>query len=84
MSQVVYLLIPTSNHNDTVTIYTEEDVVYLLIPTSNHNLVDDDGGYLVLYIFWFLHQTTTVVTFAAVPAMLYIFWFLHQTTTVQR
>ena len=34
-------------------------VVYLLIPTSNHNA----GGFLspliTLYIFWFLHQTTT-------------------------
>ena len=35
-------------------------VVYLLIPTSNHNkyyhITTVDG----LYIFWFLHQTTTL------------------------
>ena len=100
--QVVYLLIPTSNHNfnnvytwisllyifwflhQTTTLCGETlrtqccisfdsyikpqllprkalpfSVVYLLIPTSNHNYTK--GGYFVgsLYIFWFLHQTTT-------------------------
>ena len=35
-------------------------VVYLLIPTSNHNMVLWVLGLLPLYIFWFLHQTTTV------------------------
>ena len=35
---VVYLLIPTSNHNTGVTKPIVEAVVYLLIPTSNHNL----------------------------------------------
>ena len=34
-------------------------VVYLLIPTSNHNLSSSSSGLLKLYIFWFLHQTTT-------------------------
>ena len=34
---VVYLLIPTSNHNLTVTLLFLRIVVYLLIPTSNHN-----------------------------------------------
>ena len=34
-------------------------VVYLLIPTSNHNCFLDCAGYIELYIFWFLHQTTT-------------------------
>ena len=35
---VVYLLIPTSNHNSTTPIDISDVVVYLLIPTSNHNL----------------------------------------------
>ena len=39
--------------------YKTNYVVYLLIPTSNHNF----GGRITLdsslYIFWFLHQTTT-------------------------
>ena len=34
-----------------------------------------------LYIFWFLHQTTTRVRFSLNFLELYIFWFLHQTTT---
>ena len=36
-------------------------VVYLLIPTSNHNLIDACIICNELYIFWFLHQTTTTV-----------------------
>ena len=56
-------------------------VVYLLIPTSNHNA--DDYGIVMgmLYIFWFLHQTTTERSEQRASGWLYIFWFLHQTTT---
>ena len=100
-------------------------VVYLLIPTSNHNWFPDRHSNSPLYIFWFLHQTTTsissaasqiccisfdsyikpqlfiihniffVVVYLLIPTsnhncllstacaqMLYIFWFLHQTTTL--
>ena len=35
-------------------------VVYLLIPTSNHNIRMVIRNLYVLYIFWFLHQTTTL------------------------
>ena len=38
-------------------------VVYLLIPTSNHNSVGYDMDEFLLYIFWFLHQTTTLILF---------------------
>ena len=38
MSKVVYLLIPTSNHNFVMNAFDNVVVVYLLIPTSNHNL----------------------------------------------
>ena len=34
---VVYLLIPTSNHNHGTSLAEVRYVVYLLIPTSNHN-----------------------------------------------
>ena len=34
---VVYLLIPTSNHNLILMLRGGGKVVYLLIPTSNHN-----------------------------------------------
>ena len=57
---VVYLLIPTSNHNTDVTLYLRARVVYLLIPTSNHNGCSAGHRGRTLYIFWFLHQTTTV------------------------
>ena len=99
----VYLLIPTSNHNEWCGYYTCRQlyifwflhqtttnsrnrqfnigcisfdsyikpqllmysaqivqVVYLLIPTSNHNQAVDGLGSPELYIFWFLHQTTTI------------------------
>ena len=99
---VVYLLIPTSNHNPsliviyvfrlyifwflhqtttlvfcscgkvgcisfdsyikpqhTVRLLTQMQVVYLLIPTSNHNRSYNSLIRGLLYIFWFLHQTTT-------------------------
>ena len=56
-------------------------VVYLLIPTSNHNCLRLQKYYFKLYIFWFLHQTTTFACDTCVALELYIFWFLHQTTT---
>ena len=38
-------------------------VVYLLIPTSNHNVNTNNVVFSLLYIFWFLHQTTTTEQF---------------------
>ena len=81
MPLVVYLLIPTSNHNQAENNVLKGIVVYLLIPTSNHNCVINAVLLVWLYIFWFLHQTTTVVKRLRKVFMLYIFWFLHQTTT---
>ena len=37
-NKVVYLLIPTSNHNLNNQFLSVTVVVYLLIPTSNHNI----------------------------------------------
>ncbi len=48
---VVYLLIPTSNHNRIVTVDTTFVVVYLLIPTSNHNFRLLYALLVELYIF---------------------------------
>ena len=78
---VVYLLIPTPNHNYILSVFLTADVVYLLIPTPNHNFSFHIPLVLALYIFWFLHQTTTSDLFRSTYAQLYIFWFLHQTTT---
>ena len=79
---VVYLLIPTSNHNCITSCLVMISVVYLLIPTSNHNAWCLDGIRHGLYIFWFLHQTTTANVSTLSISLLYIFWFLHQTTTL--
>ena len=56
---VVYLSIPTSNHNRHVPSENLATVVYLSIPTSNHNqnFTQSNGG--LLFISLFLHQTTT-------------------------
>ena len=48
---VVYLLIPTSNHNLLLEPVEGAAVVYLLIPTSNHNLRDKHIEKYRLYIF---------------------------------
>ena len=48
---VVYLLIPTSNHNYGVSGTARRQVVYLLIPTSNHNLYCLKVLQTLLYIF---------------------------------
>ena len=61
--KVVYLLIPTSNHNCCLNTIAKVSVVYLLIPTSNHNAWPSWYRDWWLYIFWFLHQTTTAAHF---------------------
>ena len=66
-------LLTWQKHNHTV--------VYLSFPTSNHNLFPIAGGHKLLYIFRFLHQTTTGEQEAMNHNPLYIFRFLHQTTT---
>ena len=78
---VVYLLIPTSNHNHGA-VCMERPQLYIfwfLHQTTTGDAVED--FLLGLYIFWFLHQTTTRRCCINISLMLYIFWFLHQTTT---
>ena len=62
---VVYLYIPTPNHNCPTRSTTSRKVVYLYIPTPNHN----NPALIIcsksLYIFIFLHQTTTSKIHAA-------------------
>ena len=64
LSYVVYLYIPTSNHNKLSKKYQKQLVVYLYIPTSNHNLRVLSPSFTGLYIFIFLHQTTTCSGYA--------------------
>ena len=78
---VVYLYIPTSNHNLGMRMMPASSVVYLYIPTSNHNSLVFHCATPALYIFIFLHQTTTTTSRTKDDNKLYIFIFLHQTTT---
>ena len=78
---VVYLQFSTSNHNLFTSFIGTTKVVYLQFSTSNHNT-----GFIIcflnpLYIFSFLHQTTTSRKAVKEYTKLYIFSFLHQTTT---
>ncbi len=82
MSSVVYLSFPTSNHNRGSSGMGWEPVVYLSFPTSNHNFQLFGNVIYVLYIFLFLHQTTTHGSLHYGFGQLYIFLFLHQTTTI--
>ena len=59
-----------------------DNVVSLLIPTSNHNRLGLKWLINKLYLFWFLHQTTTSSELKTDRFRLYLFWFLHQTTTL--
>ena len=58
-TKVVYLSFPTSNHNWLCFCHVSISVVYLSFPTSNHNVSITHSRKAVLYIFRFLHQTTT-------------------------
>ena len=49
--EIVYLLIPTSNHNTLKVLNFCSCIVYLLIPTSNHNYVKIILPNNALYIF---------------------------------
>ena len=80
---VVYLLNPTSNHNNRPSGKTESWVVYLLNPTSNHNTaLAIPERVEVVYL---LNPTSNHNNKQDknAQAQLYIFWILHQTTTCE-
>ncbi len=56
---VVCLCFPTSNHNLQCSYSCLNLVVCLCFPTSNHNYKTTKNIFLKLYVFAFLHQTTT-------------------------
>ena len=78
---VVYLLIPTSNHNSSTISDSITDVVYLLIPTSNHNLHKIHGRAVCVVYLLIPTSNHNSGWLPLVISLLYIFWFLHQTTT---
>ena len=78
---VVYLLIPTSNHNlgcwQSVRIALFISWFLHQTTTGNHISLNLSK----LFISWFLHQTTTAALLIEQDKTLFISWFLHQTTT---
>ena len=58
---VVYVSIPTSNHNSWLGWPLPMMVVYVSIPTSNHNGLVFEWNVHLLYMSLFLHQTTTLL-----------------------
>ena len=81
LMEVVYVSIPTSNHNLFRSFAFCRRVVYVSIPTSNHNSLFAIAFYWLLYMSLFLHQTTTQGQRLRKPDLLYMSLFLHQTTT---
>ena len=79
---VVYVSIPTSNHNPFYKRCLVNQVVYVSIPTSNHNYRPLHVKSCRLYMSLFLHQTTTRPAMYLRMKLLYMSLFLHQTTTV--
>ena len=78
---VVYLSIPTSNHNYCLLSISSGSVVYLSIPTSNHNwLTVGVVGALVVYLSIPTSNHNHVTCVLVLP-LLFICLFLHQTTT---
>ena len=56
---VVYVSVPTSNHNAKNAVIAANNVVYVSVPTSNHNSKYTVPSDHLLYMSLFLHQTTT-------------------------
>ena len=79
---VVYVSIPTSNHNCPVIVCCCWLVVYVSIPTSNHNRYNCLFRIVALFMSLFLHQTTTVTVMLKCARRLFMSLFLHQTTTM--
>ena len=78
---VVYLSIPTSNHNDEPLCSLRGFVVYLSIPTSNHNrFCWAEVGKLVVYLS-IPTSNHNIYHKANYLKVLFICLFLHQTTT---
>ena len=79
--RVVYHLVPTSNHNDTLHRQMSIGVVYHLVPTSNHNaavrLVEVSK---VVYHLVPTSNHNQCATYSE-ASELFIILFLHQTTT---
>ena len=78
---VVYLLIPTSNHNRYPARLQADPVVYLLIPTSNHNAAHLRPSWCPVVYLLIPTSNHNERGIREKARTLFISWFLHQTTT---
>ena len=78
---VVYLLIPTSNHNWKCLEVTVRQLFISWFLHQTTTVFYNTTQCHLLFISWFLHQTTTIRLCVCVIPRLFISWFLHQTTT---
>ena len=62
--------------------FDENNVELYLLSTSNHNEFENLGMQPMLSYIFFLHQTTTGVTWLSLLCLLSYIFFLHQTTTL--
>ena len=79
--RVVYVSVPTSNHNRVKVAAQLLHVVYVSVPTSNHNCCIN---WLYNYVVVYVSVPTSNHNFVKglpIPAVLYMSLFLHQTTT---
>ena len=79
--EVVYLLIPTSNHNPIGCSLVEGKLFISWFLHQTTTLSCSYSFSIMLFISWFLHQTTTGRCGRSSASGLFISWFLHQTTT---
>ena len=78
---VVYHLVPTSNHNRKTEISNNYKLFIILFLHQTTTVLFGWFVIVVLFIILFLHQTTTHAWSACNYGQLFIILFLHQTTT---
>ena len=80
---VVYHLVPTSNHNLEVLVFSMALLFIILFLHQTTTQPVNSMEFAKLFIILFLHQTTTMYLFFCISSVLFIILFLHQTTTQQ-
>ena len=83
-SWVVYHLVPTSNHNMSITVLSLGRLFIILFLHQTTTVLKLWQTAARLFIILFLHQTTTMSIVHFYLSLLFIILFLHQTTTIQR
>ena len=80
---VVYHLVPTSNHNYNSIAFFIDPLFIILFLHQTTTAALGSSSDVELFIILFLHQTTTKELSLPYSIMLFIILFLHQTTTMK-